>query len=208
MLEDMTSSHRPSSSGQSNRPVLILASASPRRHELLRSAGLAFTVEVADVDEAEHPDEDATRYVERVALAKAEAIAGRRGTLDGCVVLAADTTVDVDGAILAKPVDDDDARRMLRLLSGRTHLVHTAVVCRHAGGVEAVMVTTGVTFAPLTDDDIDWYLALGEHLDKAGAYGMQGAAGGFVERIDGSPTNVIGLPLAQTVHLLRSAGAI
>lgn len=184
----------------------MLASASPRRHELLRSVGLDFTVEPADVDESEHAGEEARPYVERVARAKADAIAVRRGSLDGLVVLAADTTVDLDGAILAKPVDDDDARRMLRGLSGRTHLVHTAVVCRHAGGVEAATVTTGVTFAPLTDDDLVRYLALGEHRDKAGAYGMQGAAGAFVERIDGSPTNVIGLPLAQTVRLLCACG--
>jgi septum formation protein len=185
---------------------LILASASPRRHELLRSVGLDFSVVPADVDESEHPGEEALPYVERVARSKADAIADRRGSLDGVVILAADTTVDVDGAILAKPVDDDDAQRMLRLMSGRTHLVHTAVVCRHAGGVETATVTTGVTFAPLTDDDLVRYLALGEHRDKAGAYGMQGAAGAFVERIDGSPTNVIGLPLAQTVRLLRACG--
>ena len=185
---------------------LILASASPRRHELLRSVGLAFSVEPADVDETEHPGEDAVRYVERVARAKADEIARRHGSLDGLVVLAADTTVDVDGAILAKPVDDDDARRMLRSMSGRTHLVHTAVVCRHAGGVEAATVTTGVTFAPLSDGDLEWYVATGEHRDKAGAYGMQGAAGAFVERLDGSPTNVIGLPLAQTLRLLRACG--
>jgi septum formation protein len=173
---------------------------------LLRSVGVDFVVEPADVDETELAGEDALLYVERVARLKAEAIAARRGSLDGVVVLAADTTVDLDGAILAKPVDDDDARRMLRGLAGRTHLVHTAVVCRHAGGVEAVTVTTGVTFAPLADDDIEWYVARGEHLDKAGAYGMQGAAGAFVEQIEGSPTNVIGLPLAQTLRLLRSCG--
>ncbi len=188
------------------RDDLILASASPRRHELLRSIGLAFTVEPADVDETEHPGEQARPYVERVARAKADAIAERRGSLDGCVILAADTTVDVDGAILAKPIDDGDARRMLELMSGRTHLVHTAVVCRHAGGALSQTVTTGVTFVALTDDDIEWYLALGEHHDKAGAYGMQGAAGAFVERLDGSPTNVIGLPLAETCRLLRTAG--
>jgi septum formation protein len=185
---------------------LILASASPRRLELLRSIGLSFTVEAADVDETEHDGEDAVRYVERVARAKADEIAVRRRSLDGLVVLAADTTVDVDGAILAKPVDDDDARWMLRLMSGRTHFVHTAVVCQHSGGTSAETVTTGVTFAPVTDDEIEWYIALGEHRDKAGAYGMQGAAGAFVERLDGSPTNVIGLPLAQTLRLLRASG--
>lgn len=186
--------------------TLILASASPRRQELLRSVGLAFSVEPADVDESEHPGEDAVRYVERVARAKADEIARRRGSLDGLVVLAADTTVDVDGAILAKPADDGDARRMLRLLSGRTHYVHTAVACRYAGGMEIATVTTGVTFTALSDDDVEWYLATGEHRDKAGAYGMQGAAGAFVERLDGSPSNVIGLPLAQTLALLRTAG--
>lgn len=186
--------------------ALILASASPRRQELLRSLGLAFTVEPADVDETELAGEAALPYVERVARVKADEIASRRGDLDGVVVLAADTTVDVDGAILAKPVDDDDARRMLRLLAGRTHQVHTAVVCRHAGGVGAVTVTTGVTFAALDDADIDWYLGLGEHRDKAGAYGMQGAAGAFVTALAGSPSNVIGLPLAQTVALLRTCG--
>jgi len=188
--------------------TLILASASPRRHELLQSIALDFVVEPADVDESELPGEDAVTYVERVARSKADAIADRLVSLDGAVVLAADTTVDVDGAILAKPVDDADARRMLRLLSGRTHLVHTAVVCRHAGGVAADTVTTEVTFAALSDADLDWYLALGEHRDKAGAYGMQGAAGAFVERLAGSPSNVIGLPLAQTVAVLRAAGAI
>lgn len=187
-------------------PALILASASPRRQELLRSLGLVFTVEPADVDETELPGEAALPYVERVARVKADEIASRRDDLDGVVVLAADTTVDVDGAILAKPVDDDDARRMLRLLAGRTHQVHTAVVCRHTGGVGAVTVTTGVTFAALDDAAIDWYLGLGEHRDKAGAYGMQGAAGAFVTALAGSPSNVIGLPLAQTVALLRACG--
>lgn len=187
------------------RALLILASASPRRQQLLRSIGAMFAVEPADVDESERPGEPAVEYVSRVALAKANTIADRSG-LRSVVVLAADTTVDVDGTILAKPLDDDDARRMLRLLAGRTHLVHTAVVCRHAGGVASTTVTTGVTFTPLADADIEWYLSLGEHGDKAGAYGMQGAAGAFVARLDGSPSNVIGLPLAQTIALLRACG--
>jgi septum formation protein len=186
--------------------ALILASASPRRQELLRSIGVSFSVEPADVDETERPGEAALPYVERVARAKADEIASRRGDLTGLAILAADTTVDVDGAILAKPVDDDDARRMLRRLAGRTHEVHTGVVCRFAGGVEAMTVTTGVTFASLTDADVDWYLGLGQHRDKAGAYGMQGAAGWFVTALVGSPSNVIGLPLAQTVALLRACG--
>lgn len=185
---------------------LILASQSPRRHELLRSLGLSFRVEVADVDEDWHDDEDPIAYVERVGQAKAETIAARLGRPDHTVVLAADTTVDVDGEVFAKPLDDLDARRMLHQLSRRTHQVHTAVFAWTAGGVHATTVTTDVTFVRLTDDLIDWYLATGEHTDKAGAYGMQGAAGALISRIDGSPTNVIGLPLAETVGVLRHCG--
>ncbi len=142
----------------------------------------------------------------------------RRGSssliADGSIVVAADTTVDVDGQILEKPGDDDDARRMLRLLSGRTHLVHTGVTVSGPSGDGAgddrsrtIVVETAVNFVELAESDIDWYLSTGEHVGKAGAYGIQGAAGAFVERIDGSVTNVIGLPLAETLDLLRSATA-
>lgn len=185
---------------------LILASQSPRRHELLRSLGLPFRVEAADVDEDWHDGEDPIAYVERVARSKAETIADRLARPERTVVLAADTTVDVDGKILAKPIDDDDARWMLGLLSGRTHLVHTAVYCWAAGGVHVDTVTTAVSFVRLTDELVDWYLSTGEHRDKAGAYGIQGAAGALVTRVDGSPSNVIGLPLAQTVVLLGRCG--
>ena len=187
--------------------ALVLASASPRRQELLRVLGLDFTVVPADIDERELPGEVPIAYVERVARQKVEAVVAALGAdadadPDGVVVLAADTTVDVDGEILAKPVDDATAKRMLRLMSGRTHQVHTAVVLSDRGLVRAVTVTTDVTFVALTDDVIDWYLAIGEHRDKAGAYGMQGAGGALVARIDGSPSNVIGLPLAETWRLL------
>jgi septum formation protein len=128
------------------------------------------------------------------------------GAAGDVAILAADTTVDVDGRILAKPSDDDDARRMLELLSGRTHHVHTAVVGWRISGLHRATVTTDVTFATLTDAGIDWYLSTGEHRDKAGAYAMQGAGGALVERIVGSPTNVIGLPLAETVGVLRACG--
>lgn len=187
---------------------LILASASPRRQELLRGIGLDFTVVPADVDESLHPGEKPIDYVERVARDKAMALVARlgMGATGDVVVLAADTTVDVDGEVLAKPEDDADARRMLRLLSGRTHQVHTAVVAWRISGLQTATVTTDVTFVELDDATIDWYLATGEHRDKAGAYGMQGAAGALVERIDGSPTNVIGLPLAETVALLKHCG--
>jgi septum formation protein len=187
---------------------LVLASSSPRRQELLRTIGLDFSVQVADVDESEHPGESPVEYVERVAKAKAMAVVARLGVAatGNVAVLAADTTVDVDGEILAKPVDDADARRMLELLSGRTHQVHTTVVGWRISGIEQVTVTTDVTFARLSDQGIDWYLSRGEHRDKAGAYGMQGAAGALVHRIDGSPTNVIGLPLAETIGVLRACG--
>lgn len=187
---------------------LVLASASPRRQELLRTIHLDFSVVPADVDESLRPGEKAIEYVERVARDKAMAVVGRLGTgaTGDVVVLAADTTVDVEGEILAKPEDDDDARRMLRLLSGRTHQVHTAVVMWRIAGVQIATVTTDVTFAEFDEAMLEWYIATGEHLDKAGAYGMQGAAGALVERIDGSPSNVIGLPLAETVALLRASG--
>lgn len=194
--------------------ALILASSSPRRQQLLRSIGLDFTVEVADVDESELAGEAPVAYVERVARSKAAAVVERigLGQVRGgpFAVLAADTTVDVDGRILAKPIDDDDARRMLSMLAGRTHQVHTSVVGCHADGdairFELVTVTTDVTFTPLTESQIDWYLSIGEHLDKAGGYGMQTAGGALVDRIDGSPSNVIGLPLAETIGVLRACG--
>lgn len=185
---------------------LILASASPRRRQLLESIGLTFDVSPADVDESSASGESPLAYVERVAAAKAETVATNLGRPRDVAVLAADTTVDLDGEILAKPVDDDDAHRMLRALSGRTHQVHTAVLGWTGDGAHSVTVTTDVTFARLSDQGIGWYLSIGEHLDKAGAYAMQGAGGALVHRIDGSPSNVIGLPLAETIGVLRACG--
>ena len=155
---------------------LILASSSPRRQQLLRSIGLDFQVMPADVDETVLPEELPIAYVERVAAAKAHVVAGSRPPVAGAAVLAADTTVDVDGTVLAKPVDDDDAGNMLRLLSGRTHRVHTSVFGCTPDGEHSVTITTDVTFVRLSEQGISWYLSMGEHLDKAGAYGMQGAA--------------------------------
>ncbi len=186
--------------------ALVLASSSPRRHQLLRSIGLDFDVRPADVDESVHPGETPAGYVQRVAHDKAMAVAETLGRPVDVAVLAADTTVDVAGDILAKPIDDNDARRMLCLLSGRTHHVHTAVVGWTVAASHAVTVTTDVTFARLSEQGIEWYLSMGEHLDKAGAYGMQGAGGALVHRIDGSPSNVIGLPLAETIGVLRACG--
>ena len=187
---------------------LVLASSSPRRQELLGGLGIEFTVVPADVDESQHRGEKAVDYVERVARDKAFAVVGKLGVgaAGDVVVLAADTTVDVDGEVLGKPLDDPDARRMLRLLSDRTHQVHTAIVGWRITGMQATTVTTDVTFVALDEATIDWYLATGEHRDKAGGYGMQGAAGALVARVDGSPTNVIGLPLPETVALLRACG--
>jgi septum formation protein len=185
---------------------LVLASASPRRAELLRSVGLELEVIPADIDESQVAGEAPSDYVARLSREKAAAVASRIGA-NGVVIVAADTTVDVDGEILEKPLDEDDARRMLVLLSGRTHLVHTGVTVAwslesSARPTATQVVATRVQFVELADRAINWYLSTGEHLDKAGAYGIQGAAGAFVERIDGSVTNVIGLPLAETLAML------
>jgi septum formation protein len=185
---------------------LVLASNSPRRQDLLRNLGLRFRTEPADVDESSAPGEAPIPYVERIAAAKAVTVAERLGDPADTLILAADTTVDLDGEILAKPVDDDDARRMLQRLSHRTHQVHTAVYAWTAEEVHASTVTTDVTFVHMSPARIDWYLSTGEHRDKAGAYGMQGAAAALVSRIDGSPSNVIGLPLAETVAVLHHCG--
>lgn len=187
---------------------LALASSSPRRHQLLTSIGLSFDVWPADVDETEGAGEDPVMYVGRVAARKALAVVSRTHgpELENVAVLAADTTVDVDGVILAKPTDDADAHRMLSLLSGRTHQVHTSVFGWTVDGEHSTTVTTDVTFARLDDQRIGWYLSMGEHRDKAGAYGMQGAGGALVHRIDGSPSNVIGLPLAETIGVLHACG--
>jgi septum formation protein len=186
----------PARSGRDRRTGLILASGSPRRQELLSQLGLSFTVAVPDVDETPMPGEQPMVLVRRLAAAKAAAVAGDP-------VLAADTIVDVDGQVLGKPVDADDARRMLRRLSGRAHRVHTAVAVRSAGRLEVGVVTTIVTFVALQPAVIEWYIGTGEPLDKAGAYAVQGAGGVFVERIRGSVSNVVGLPLTTVAQLLE-----
>ncbi|MEM9516696.1 MAG: Maf family protein [Actinomycetota bacterium] len=178
---------------------LVLASSSPRRADLL--AGLDITVDVrpADIDESPLPGEAPVPYVERLARAKAAAVA----TPD-VVVLAADTTVDLDGAILGKPSTPGEASQMLVALSGRDHLVHTGVAVATRANVESVTVSTTVRFATLSPADVEWYVATGEPFDKAGGYGIQGRAASFVAGIDGSASNVIGLPMAETVALLRT----
>jgi septum formation protein len=176
---------------------VVLASASPRRAELLRSVGLEFEVRPADIDESVAPGEDPIAYVRRLSVEKAAAVA-RPGDL----VIAADTTVEVDGVILGKPTDAADARRMLSLLSARTHRVHTGVTVRSESSLDTIAVSTAVTFVTLDAATIDWYIGTGEPMDKAGGYALQGAGGALVERIDGSVSNVIGLPLSETLQLL------
>jgi septum formation protein len=189
---------------------LILASASPRRAELLRAAGIEFDVLAADVDESVLPGETPREHVQRLAEAKARAIIPRAA---GRLVLAADTVVVVGGVILGKPAGDSDARRMLRMLSGRAHEVMTGVCLAHepAGAgphVISEIAVTGVEFAALSDAEIDCYVASVEPADKAGAYAIQGLASRFVTRIDGSYSNVVGLPVALVYRLCREAGLL
>jgi septum formation protein len=183
--------------------TLLLASASPRRAELLRAAGLEFDVQPAHVDESVHVGETPEQYVRRVADAKARAVVADAGDR---VVLAADTTVVADDRILGKPNDAADASRMLRLLSARRHQVLTAVTLARAARVLTRVAVTNVEFAPLSEEEVAWYVATGEPFDKAGAYAVQGLAARFVTRIDGSYSNVVGLPVALVYAMLRELG--
>jgi septum formation protein len=179
---------------------IILASRSPRRAELLTAAGISFEVLAADVDETPHANEAPAAYVERLAIEKARAVLAMR---PGSRVLGADTTVTIDGEILGKPIDEADAIRMLRLLNGRPHEVHTGVALVSAAGVRSAVDTTRVWFSPMTDEDISWYVATGEPVDRAGAYAIQGFASRFISRIDGSYSNVVGLPVALVSSILN-----
>ena len=185
---------------------LVLASASPRRSELLTSAGFLFSVEVADVDESPLAGENPRDYVARIARDKARVVAGRCRE-SGAVVLAADTTVVASGEILAKPDNDLDAIRMLQQLAGVIHEVYTGVVVRHGERELAEVVPTRVRLLPITMDEIHWYVKSGEPMGKAGAYGIQGRAARFVDWIEGSWSNVVGLPVATVYTLLKRLGA-
>ncbi len=186
--------------------ALTLASGSPRRRELLLSLGFVFDVRSADLDEAVEPAELPERYVARLSCAKAEAVRGARGSAPRSVVLAADTTVVLGGRILGKPSDPEEARSMLRALSGQSHRVLTGVtVLPWQGEPCTEVVETAVTFTNLSETQIAWYVATEEPLDKAGAYAIQGRGGAFVRRISGSYSNVVGLPLSETVALLERA---
>ena len=183
-------------------PSLILASRSPRRRELLTGVGLTFTLASPDIDERVKKNEAPRAYVLRLAREKASAVHAS----DDATVLAADTAVVVDGKILGKPRDRADATRMIKLLSGRTHDVFTGVAVRRGKKLVADVARTRVTFRKLTPREITWYVRLPEPYDKAGGYAIQGAAGGFITRIAGSASNVIGLPLHTALELLARVG--
>jgi septum formation protein len=181
---------------------LILASSSPRRAELLAAAGFAFEISPPDVDESGFPDENPRDYVLRVAQSKAAHVAISRGQQE-TFVLSADTVVVARGRIMGKPADFREAESMLRTLSGAVHEVHTGVCLLGATQDRSEVVTTRVSFLPLTDQEIAWYIATGEPLDKAGGYGIQGRASRFIDWIDGSWSNVVGLPIATVYRLLN-----
>ena len=180
--------------------TLVLASRSPRRAELLAAAGIPFEVLAADIDETPREGEAPGAYVERLAIEKARAVLGLR---PDAAVLGADTTVTIDGLILGKPVDASEATAMLRRLQGRAHDVFTGVALVSTEGVQSAVDRTRVWFNSMTDEDISWYVESGEPVDRAGAYAIQGLASRFIPRIDGSYSNVVGLPVALVSSILR-----
>lgn len=183
---------------------LVLASGSPRRRQLLESLGLAFEVVIPQIDELRFPDEEPYDYVERVARAKATAVAAA-----GTVVIAADTTVVLDGHVLGKPVHPDEAKSMLRRISGTTNEVLTAVALARMSDtleVSSEVSSTLVKFLIMTEEEIADYVNGGEPMDKAGAYALNGEAAIFIESVHGSPTGVIGLPLHVVARMFRRAG--
>ena len=194
---------------------LVLGSGSPRRREILESLRVSFVVRVADADESVRPGELADAYLERVALAKLEAVrakllaAAARDAPGATAILVADTSVIVDGAILGKPRDDADGLAMIERLAGRTHEVHTRFALAPVGGaavLHAETVVTRVTFRALLDGEARAYVASGEGRDKAGGYAVQGLGASFTQRIDGSYTNVVGLPACEVFVALRRHG--
>jgi septum formation protein len=185
---------------------LVLASASPRRAELLASAGFTFTVQPAAVDETPRPAESPRDYVTRVARAKAHAVAAARPAT-GAIVLGADTTVVVGSEMLGKPNGRDDAVRMLRKLSGAVHEVLTGVIVVSGTTDQEEVVCSRVRFSQLSADEIDQYVESGEPDGKAGAYAIQGRAARFIDSLEGSWSNVVGLPVATVYQMLKRAGA-
>ncbi len=189
-----------------NESMLVLASASPRRRELLAQAGYAFTVHPAHIPEDPLPNEDPLAYVTRLARQKAEAVFAEISSKSSAPlqVLGADTTVTLDNRILGKPESPADAARMLRLLSGRTHHVLTGVAVVTATSTEVAAEVTAVRFRALSEDEISAYISTGEPMDKAGAYAIQGRAARWIPRIEGCYFNVVGLPIALVSTLLES----
>ena len=189
--------------------MVILASASPRRRELLTMAGIDLRVEAADIDESVQRGESAATYVQRLAVEKAQAVWARyKGSDDSgdpITVLGADTTVVCDGELLGKPVDQADARRMLTLLAGRTHQVLTGVAAITRKATVSEVEITQVFFDLIGEQELVAYLASGEPMDKAGAYGIQGYAARWIPRIEGCYFNVVGLPLARTMAVMARA---
>lgn len=189
--------------------TIVLASRSPRRAELLAAAGIPFEVLAADIDETPRAGEAPDAYVERLAIEKARAVLALINdkpeglSPPDVLVLGADTTVTIDGLILGKPESAREATGMLQRLSGRVHDVFTGVALASAGGVHSAVDRTRVWFEPMTDEDISWYVASGEPVDRAGAYAIQGLASRFIARIEGSYTNVVGLPVALVSSILR-----
>jgi septum formation protein len=179
---------------------VVLASRSPRRIELISQLGVTAEVVPADIDETPLVGEDPVEYVKRLASSKARAVQERLGT--DAFVLGADTTVDLDGVIFGQPDDESEARRMLKALSSRTHRVHTGVAVIGPDRSESLVVTSLVTFEPVTDALLDWYIGTGEWQGKAGSYAIQGLGGTLVASTRGSMSNIIGLPLQETARLL------
>ena len=184
--------------------TIVLASRSPRRVELLHRLVSDFIVMPADLDETPHPHEDPVAYVRRLALQKARAV--YLASEATSVVVGADTTVDLNGDNLGQPIDDDDARRMLQLLSGTTHRVHTGVAVVSNRGEQVNVVSSDVTFMPISPQMLAWYIGTGESAGKAGSYAIQGHGSALVAMASGSMSNIVGLPLAETAVLLASAG--
>nr|WP_260697864.1 Maf family protein [Enterococcus mundtii] len=179
---------------------IVLASQSPRRKELLGRLVPAFSIQPADIDETPKPNEDPLAYVQRMAAEKAEAV---QKESEETLVIASDTTVVLGNEILGKPEDDDEAKRMLRKFSGTTHDVYTAVVITDGTQEERILSQASVTFYELTDEEIERYLATGDHRDKAGAYGIQSYAGAFVESISGDYYSIVGFPIGAVNQALK-----
>ncbi len=189
--------------------MLILASSSPRRRELLKQAGFDFTGESADINEDPQPDETPSKYVQRLAVEKAQAVWERHkaddDSSDPITVLGADTTVVLDGEILGKPANQAEARSMLEKLAGRTHQVMTGIAAITRNAIVSDVEITQVFFDLIDEEELEHYLGTGESLDKAGGYGIQGYAARWIPRVEGCYFNVMGLPISRTIALLVKA---